>query len=146
VAPTSTTDLRYRRDAAIDAGQFVDLLLRSGLAERRPVDRPETVAGMLEHADLLVTAWSGKKLVGVARSVTDFHYCCYLSDLAVDRAVQRRGIGRRLIEETRGALRPGCMLLLLSAPAAVAYYPRIGFERHAEAWMIRDAGLGEGAS
>ena len=135
----------YRHDMVISPEQFVDLLRRSGLAARRPVDRPGTIAGMLAHADLLVTAWNGDRLVGVARSVTDFDYCCYLSDLAVDQTLQRHGIGRRLIDETRSALRPGCMLLLLSAPAAVDYYPHLGFERHPQAWWIRDAGRGESA-
>lgn len=76
-------------------------------------------------------------LIGVARSVTDFAYCCYLSDLAVDQAYARQGVGRRLIEETRGRLGPKCSLVLLAAPAAVDYYPHIGFTRHPQAWMLR---------
>lgn len=116
---------------------FIDVLRRSGLAERRPVANPEIIQGMLEHADLLVTAWADELLVGVARSVTDFHYCCYLSDLAVDRAYQRSGIGRELIRRTREQLGPGCILILLSAPAAVGYYPRLGFSAHNSAWVLR---------
>ena len=93
--------------------------------------------GMLRHADLLVTAWSGERLVGVARSVTDFDYCCYLSDLAVDRALQGQGVGRELIRRTRERLGPRCMLILLSAPAATKYYPRLGFTRHDSAWILK---------
>jgi GNAT superfamily N-acetyltransferase len=128
--------LRYSTSDAISVADFRDVLERSTLARRRPVDDEPCLQGMLEHADLTVTAWDEGLLVGVARSVTDFSYCCYLSDLAVDFAYQRRGIGRRLIEETRSALGPRCTLILLSAPAAVDYYPRIGFERHPQAWVL----------
>jgi predicted N-acetyltransferase YhbS len=91
---------------------------------------------MLDHSNLIATAWDGRLLVGIARSVTDFHYCCYLSDLAVDAASQRRGIGRRLIQITQDALGPRCTIILLSAPAAVDYYPHLGFERHPQAWIL----------
>jgi predicted N-acetyltransferase YhbS len=91
---------------------------------------------MLHHADLLVTAWQGHLLIGVARSVTDFHYCCYLSDLAVDRSVQHAGIGRVLIRKTREQLGPNCALILLAAPAAAGYYPRLGFTQHDSAWVL----------
>jgi GNAT superfamily N-acetyltransferase len=122
----------------IDADAFVDLLRRSTLGERRPLDDRETMAAMVEHADLLATAWDpAGKLVGVARSVTDFSYCCYLSELAVDTAVQRAGIGRGLIVATLAALGPRASLILLAAPAAVDYYPRIGFNHHPQAWILR---------
>ena len=91
---------------------------------------------MLRNADLMVTAWEKGRLVGVARSVTDFSYCCYLSDLAVDRAFQRTGIGRELIHRTKDRLGPRCMLILLSAPAATDYYPHLGFTRHDSAWVL----------
>lgn len=128
--------IRYQLDKEITSAQFIDLLRRSTLAERRPVDDQETIAGMLEFADLLVTAWQDDLLVGVARSVTDFHYCCYLSDLAVDQGLQGEGIGRELVRYTREQLGPHCKLILLSAPAAVNYYPRIGFTQHPSAWIM----------
>ena len=123
-------------DRRITAPQFRELLVRSTLGERRPVDDEKCLQAMLDHADLLITAWCEEKLVGVARSVTDFHYCCYLSDLAVDRAKQRRGIGKGLLEHTRSQLGARCNLVLLSAPAAVDYYPALGFERHPSAWVL----------
>ena len=129
--------IEYREDAAIAADDFIDLLRRSTLAERRPVAFPDRITSMLANADLLVSAWQGEVLVGVARSVTDFSYCCYLSDLAVDQAFQSQGIGRQLIRETRAQLGEGCMLILLAAPDAAAYYPHIGFERHESAWILR---------
>lgn len=128
--------IRYTTDAAITAEQYIDLLRRADFAQRRPVDDRECMAGMLQHAGILCTAWDGEKLVGAARSVTDFHYCCYLSDLAVDLAYQKQGIGRELIRHTRTKLGPRTSLILLSAPAAREYYPRIGFEAHPSAWLL----------
>jgi len=130
---------RYAVGESISVDQFIDVLRRSTLAERRPVDDRDCLAGMLRHADLLVTAWEQDLLVGVARSVTDFNYCCYLSDLAVDQEHQQTGIGRELIRRTREQLGSGCMVILLSAPAATGYYPRIGFRLHGSAWVLRPA-------
>ena len=129
-------DITFRSDQSITPHQFIDLLERSSLAERRPVQYPEVIAGMLDNADLLVTAWQDGQLVGVSRSVTDFVYCCYLSDLAVDQRLQKSGVGSELIQRTRDALGPRCMLTLLSAPAATGYYPRVGFEAHPSAWIM----------
>ena len=131
--------IRYAVGESISVDQLIDVLRRSTLAERRPVDDRDCLAGMLRHADLLVTAWERDLLVGVARSVTDFNYCCYLSDLAVDQAYQQTGIGRELIRRTREQLGSGCMVILLSAPAATGYYPRIGFRPHHSAWVLRAA-------
>lgn len=97
-------DIRYSVDAVIDGAQFRDVLVRSTLGERRPIDDATCLRGMLEHVDILATAWEGDKLVGVSRSLTDWHYACYLSDLAVDAAYQRRGIGKCLIELTQQQL------------------------------------------
>lgn len=126
----------YSAERVIDTDAFVDLLRRSTLAQRRPVDDPECVAGMLEHADLMITAWREETLVGLARSVTDFNYCCYVSDLAVDVELQHAGIGTELLCQTRLQLGFGCSLILLSAPGAQAYYPRVGFTRHESAWIL----------
>ena len=91
---------------------------------------------MLKYADLLCTAWDGRTLVGVARSVTDFEYCCYLSDLAVDERYQKKGIGRELIRLTQSRLGAKAKVILLAAPKAESYYPRIGFDQHRSAWII----------
>jgi GNAT superfamily N-acetyltransferase len=125
----------YESARAISPAEFVDVLKRSTLAERRPVDDVETMAAMVKHANLICTAWAGEKLVGVARSLTDFAYCCYLADLAVDATYQRQGIGRRLIELTKGRLGPAAKIILLAAPKAVDYYPHIGMVRHNSAWL-----------
>jgi GNAT superfamily N-acetyltransferase len=117
--------------------EFADVLRRSTLADRRPIDDPDCLAQMVANANLWATCRKHGQLIAIARSVTDFAYCCYLSDLAVDQAHARKGIGRRMIEETRSRLGPRCSLILLSAPAAVDYYPHIGFTHHPQAWVIR---------
>jgi ribosomal protein S18 acetylase RimI-like enzyme len=94
---------------------------------------------MLEHANLICTAWDGDLLVGVARSVTDFTFCCYLSDLAVDAAYQRQGIGLELIRLTQSRIHPDAKLVLLAAPKAVHYYPKIGMTQHHSAWIAPGA-------
>ena len=112
--------IEYSTERKISIDQFISVLDRSTLAERRPVDDRDCMAQMLENADLLVTAWEADLLVGVARSVTDFSYCCYLSDLAVDVAYQKAGIGKGLIRHTQELLGSRCTLILLSAPSAMA--------------------------
>ena len=129
-------NIRYETSRQISAEEFIDLLKRSTLAERRPVDDPKCIQAMLQHANLLCTAWDGEKLVGIARSVTDFEYCCYLSDLAVDEKYQKKGIGKQLIALTKSKLGGKAKIILLSAPKAEAYYPKIGFDAHPSAWIL----------
>jgi GNAT superfamily N-acetyltransferase len=119
----------------LDVGEVAGLYRASGLAERRPVEDTERFAVMLERANLVVTARDGDRLIGISRSLTDGAYATYLCDLAVDRAYQRQGVGRDLIRVTREAA-PRAKIVLLSAPAAVEYYPHIGFTRHESAWVL----------
>lgn len=130
-------EIQYRVNGELSVEQFIDVLRRSTLAARRPIDDAARVARMLAHANLTITAWEGDTLVGVARSLTDFAFCCYLSDLAVDEAYQRAGIGRELIRRTQAETGPECTLILLSAPAAMAYYPKVGFEKLENAFAIK---------
>ncbi len=124
------TSITYQREASLSIDDFIDILNRSGLAERRPVGDRERIAAMLKHANLIITAREGGRLVGVARSMTDFAYFCYCSDLAVDKAYQGRGIGKALLEATQAELHPKAAFYLISAPAAVGFYERIGMQRH----------------
>jgi GNAT superfamily N-acetyltransferase len=131
-----TLKIQYDIEPQLQAREFIDLLVRSTLASRRPVDEPTRIAGMLRHADVIVTARRDDRLVGVARAISDFHFCTYLSDLAVDEAFQHQGIGRRLIELTHEQAGLETRLILLSAPAAREYYPHIGMEPHDSCWQI----------
>ena len=130
--------ISYAKESSISVDEFTDILRRSTLGERRPVDDPSRLQGMLRHADVIVTARNADGLlVGIARAITDFHFCTYLSELAVDVAHQRQGIGRKLVQRTHEFAGMQTTLILLSAPAAREYYPHIGMEPHNSCWMIR---------
>jgi GNAT superfamily N-acetyltransferase len=131
-----TGDLTYRLGNDIPLDTVIELYRASTLGLRRPVDDRETMAAMLEHANLVVSAWDAELLVGIARSLTDFRYVAYLADLAVHQDYQRRGIGVELVRRTRAAMGPDSRIVLLAAPAAVDYYPRIGFTHHPQAWIL----------
>jgi GNAT superfamily N-acetyltransferase len=128
--------IAYAPEPSLPPAEFIDLLHRSTLAARRPVDELDTIAAMIDNADILITARADGLLVGVARAITDYAWCTYLSDLAVHRAHQRRGIGRELIRRTHEAAGLKTTLILLSAPAARDYYPHIGMQPHDSCWII----------
>jgi predicted N-acetyltransferase YhbS len=130
------TNIHYRTGNDLDLDQVIELYRASTLGERRPVDDRDRMGKMLSNADLVITAWDGDLLVGISRSVTDFVYTTYLSDLAVRLSHQRHGIGRELIRRTQDACTPDTRLVLLAAPKAVTYYPRVGFERHEQCWQL----------
>ena len=143
-----TPHVTYQINSPITPFQFIEVLKKCSLGERRPIDSPFVMKGMLDNANLLVTAWvseaheeavndseSNKTLIGVARCVTDFSYCCYLSDIAVDEAYQKQGIGKSMIKKIEQQLPPSCKIVLLSAPQASEYYPKIGFTKHESAWV-----------
>ena len=120
--------ISYQIENNVSMQEFIDVLNRSTLGERRPVNEPERIAKMLEHGNLIITARDNGVLIGVARSLTDFLYCTYLSDLAVDVSYQKQGIGKELIRLTKLET-PKAKLILLSAPKAIAYYPKIGMKQ-----------------
>jgi len=128
--------IHYRTGNDLDLDEVIEVYVESTLGERRPVADRERMGAMLREANLVVSAWDGERLVGIARSMSDYHYATYLSDLAVRLSYQKQGVGRELIRRTRLAA-PQAGLILLSAPAAVDYYPRIGFTRHESAWVLR---------
>jgi predicted N-acetyltransferase YhbS len=126
--------LEFYPDLSVD--EFIDVLDRSTLAERRPVTELETIRGMLAHADIIVTARADGVLVGISRAITDHSYCTYLSDLAVDRKYQGQGIGKELIRRTHESAGLDTTLILLAAPAARTYYPHVGMQAHDSCWVI----------
>jgi GNAT superfamily N-acetyltransferase len=130
------TQITYRIGNNIALDVVKALYEASTLGERRPINEPGMLEAMLENANLVVTAWDKDELVGIARTLTDFAYVGYLSDLAVHARCQRQGIGVGLIEHTRAAMGPKSKLILLAAPAAIDYYPRIGFTHHPQAWIL----------
>jgi GNAT superfamily N-acetyltransferase len=130
-------EVLYATEPNLSAEEFRQVLLDSTLAERRPADGLARLDRMLRNANLIVTARIDGALVGVARSVTDWSFCCYLSDLAVSRAAQGKGIGRQLIEQTRAACGPQVSVILSAAPGAVTFYDSIGMPRLPDAFCYR---------
>ena len=129
-------DIEYKINSTITADQFIDLLKSSSLGERRPIDDRECIEGMIKNSNLTVTAWNKGKLIGVARSMTDFHYACYLSDLAVDKKYQKRNVGKKLQTITQEQLGSNCKLILIASPAANSYYKHIGFANNNRCWVL----------
>ncbi len=129
----------FQSEPQLGSAEFIDLLHRSTLSERRPVEDAARIEKMLRHADIIVTARIAERLVGVSRAISDFAFCTYLSDLAVDVDFQRQGIGRRLMLMTHELAGTNTRLILLAAPAAESYYPHVGLLPHHSCWMIAPA-------
>jgi len=129
--------ISYRTGNNLDVDAVIELYKSCSLGARRPSDDRPRMAAMLANANLVISAWDGDLMVGISRSVSDFAYATYLSDLAVRESHQKLGIGRELIRLTQEAGGPQTTVILLSAPAAVNYYPRIGFTRHDSAWFLK---------
>ncbi|WP_208589979.1 GNAT family N-acetyltransferase [Gracilibacillus suaedae] len=127
--------IMYKSDVTITPRDLSEVFQASGI--KRPYDDLDRLQQMLDHANVLVTAWDQEKIVGVARGLTDFSYCCYLSDLAVDEAYQHQGIGKQLIEHVKAELNEQVALILLSAPAAMDYYPKVGFDKIDNGYIIK---------
>lgn len=127
--------IQYQQEKTVSIAEFKAVLINSTLGERRPIDQHETLSKMLEHGNLIITARVNGKLIGIARSLTDFLYCTYLSDLAIDENYQKRGIGTELIRQTKLAA-PKAKLILLSAPKAVEFYPKIGMKKWEQCFVL----------
>jgi GNAT superfamily N-acetyltransferase len=132
-------EIVYNIEDALDPDEFLAVLIESTLGERRPIGDRVRIKKMCENANLIFTARHQGRLVGVARCLTDFAYCTYLSDLAVSESYQRKGIGKELIRRVKDAV-PEAILILLSAPKAMDYYPGIGMTRHEGAFILKDVG------
>ncbi len=128
-------DIVYAVEQDLSIDEFIAVLNSSTLAERRPVGDRKRIGSMLKYSNLIITARYNGAIVGVARSVTDFVYCTYLSDLAVDEVWQHKGIGKELIYRTKQASSEA-KLILLAAPKAVSYYPKIGMLNHPHCYYL----------
>ncbi|WP_423798510.1 GNAT family N-acetyltransferase [Neobacillus sp. SAB-20_R2A] len=126
--------ITYKINVPISAEELSTVFKASGI--KRPVDDLPRLQRMLDHADLTITAWVDEKLAGVARAITDYSYCCYLSDLAVDKAYQKMGIGNELVRLLQEQIGDEVTLILLASPIAMEYYPRIGFKKIDNGYII----------
>lgn len=129
--------IEYRQNYPLDARDVAVVFDSSGI--RRPTRDLVRIERMFANANMIFSAWHEGKLVGVCRALTDFSYCCYLSDLAVDKAFQKHGIGRELISRVQDAIGDEVALILLSAPEAMEYYPKVGFEKVENGFIIKRA-------
>jgi N-acetylglutamate synthase-like GNAT family acetyltransferase len=128
-------EIVYKYNEPVKAEDVIQVFRNSGIT--RPIGQKERIQKMLDHANLILTAWDHNRLVGIARALTDFSYCCYLSDLAVDQDYQKSGIGKELIERIRKIIGEEVALILLSAPSAMDYYPKVGFDKVDNGFIIR---------
>ena len=128
-------DIIYKINEPVSVDEVIRVFRASGI--NRPVEQKQRIRKMLEHANLTVTAWDGDRLIGIDRALTDYCYCCYLSDLAVDKLYQKNGIGKTMIGKIRDVIGDETALILLSAPGAMEYYPKIGFEKVENGFIIR---------
>ena len=126
--------ITYKVNTRIEPHQLADVFKSSGI--RRPYDDLNRMKKMLDNANLLVTAWDGEKLIGVARALTDYSYSCYLSDLAVDKDYQDNGIGQDLVNEIQKHIGDESNLVLIASPEVMEYYPKLGFEKAENAFII----------
>ncbi len=124
----------YKTGIVPGTDAIIDLYDKAALP--RPTKDKERIQKMFENSNLVVTAWDNEKLIGICRCITDWVWSCYLADLAVDPGYKKSGIGRSLIQETRDKLGEQSMILLLSVPTALEYYPKVGFEKENRAFMI----------
>ncbi|MFD2114406.1 GNAT family N-acetyltransferase [Paenibacillus yanchengensis] len=125
----------YKASKDISVVDVIQVFRNSGIV--RPIDQPERIQAMLDHADILLTAWTGNRMIGVARAITDWSYCCYLSDLAVDKDFQKLGIGKSLIYKVQEEIGDEVSLILLAAPNAMTYYPKVGFDKIENSFIIQ---------
>lgn len=129
--------IEYRLNFPLNPNDVARVFDSSGIT--RPTDDIPRIARMFAESNLVISAWANGVLVGVCRALTDYSYCCYLSDLAVDQAFQKRGIGRELIRRVQSTVGDAVSLILLSAPSAMPYYPTVGFAKAENAFVIRRA-------
>ncbi len=132
-----TNKIEYRTEKPADVDAVIDLYIASTLGVRRPIEKRENMAQMLDEANLILTAWDGDLLVGIARSFTDWCYIAYLADLAIRESHQHQGIGKELIRRSQSELSKQATIILIAAPAAEGYYPKIGMKAHHSAWVLR---------
>lgn len=128
-------EIHYEQSTDLSVDDYIDILKRSTLAERRPIDQLELMRKAVTEADVIVTARIDNTLVGIARSLTDYSACVYVADLAVDEAFQGRGMGKQLLDLTHEICGLHTKMILLAAPNAETYYPHIGMTQHHSCWI-----------
>lgn len=132
-----TMEITYSLEKRPNAAQIIELYDNAGLP--RPTNDEERIQNMFDNSNLIVTAWDDDLLVGVSRSITDWVWSCYLADLAVRKEYKKKGIGKQLIKLTKEKVGEQSMVLLLSVPTAMEYYPKVGFVKQESSFIMNRA-------
>jgi ribosomal protein S18 acetylase RimI-like enzyme len=131
-------NIQYSFDKRPTADQIIELYDNAGLP--RPTNDKDRIQKMFDNSNLIVTAWEDELFVGVSRCITDWVWSCYLADLAVRTEYQKEGIGKQLILLTKEKVGEQSMVLLLSVPTALEYYPKVGFTKQESSFIMNRAG------
>ncbi len=86
----------------------------------------DTLARQLAGARWVVHAHHDRRLVGIARVISDGVTSAYVSSVMVDPDHRRRGIGRAMIERLLAG-HDGIKFVLHTRPEAAAFYATLGF-------------------
>lgn len=133
--PMTIEHIIFRINEPLLVEEIIQVFNSSGIV--RPGNDVARITTMFKNSNLIISAWDNDKLIGISRAITDFAYCCYLSDLAVRKDYQNEGIGKKMIELMQNKLGDEVMILLLAAPNAMEYYPKIGFEVVQNGFIIK---------
>lgn len=128
-------NILYKTDVLPDTESIIEVYNSSGI--NRPTDNRTRIQKMYSASNLIISAWEDDQLIGISRALTDFCYCCYLSDLAVRKEYQNKGIGTKLIELTKVKIGDQTALILIAAPSAIDYYPKVGFQKIDNGFIIK---------
>ena len=129
--------IKYLKNVDLNLEDIILVFEKSSI--NRPIGNKKRIKSMFDNSNLVISAWDEDKLVGLCRALTDFSYCCYLSDLAIDIDYQRQGIGRTMIDLVKKEISDEVALILLSAPSAMSFYPKVGFGKIENGFIINRA-------
>ena len=121
------------KEERVTASEYIDFLKRTDLGSQYPKERFESrIEKLVKNVSISLTARNEEGLlVGALFGVTDFAYWLYVTDLGVDRAYERQGIGSRLMKmahEVAGGEKD-IAVYLIANENAVPFYEKLGMEK-----------------
>lgn len=121
------------REERISAGEYIDFLKRTDLGSQYPKERfNERIEKLVKNVSISLVARNEDGLiVGVLFAITDFAYWLFLTDLGVDRAYVRQGIGKKLIKtahEIAGGEKD-IAIYTVANENAIQFYEKLGMKK-----------------
>ena len=121
------------REEHITADEYINFLKRTDLGKQYPKERfRERIEKLVGNVSIsLVARNENNTVVGVLFGLTDFAYWLYVTDLGVDRAYERQGIGKQLMK-TAHKIAGGekdIALYLIANENAVPFYEKLGMKK-----------------